>query len=268
VARYRVPVNAVNAVHLARAQLGLQLYTLRSLTASDMLGTLRQVAGLGYAAVEFSGLGETPVRVLREALDGLGLRALGAHVQYAAFASSLQSVCDDLLVLGCEYAIVPSIPAEMRADPRTMRELPAQLETWAATCRDVGLRFAYHNHAFEFAALDPGGKTLFDALLGTDPALVDLELDVFWAEYAGTDALRLIREHGDRIRLLHVKDINREQDPQDVPVGQGSLDWGAILTAGQQNDVRWFVVEQDNPRDPLDDVAQSLRYLERYATPG
>src|ERR1700730_11641648 len=157
----------MNAVQLDGAQLGLQLYTLRSLTATDMLGTLRQVAQLGYAAVEFAGFGDTPVRVLRDTLDGLGLRALGAHVPYDRFANSVQGVCDDLLVLGCEYAIVPIIPNEMRADPRAAAELPAQLDTWGATCRASGLRFAYHNHAFEFAALDASGKTLFDALLGT-----------------------------------------------------------------------------------------------------
>ncbi len=247
-------------------QLGLQLYTVRSLTASDMLGTLRRVAHLGFRAVEFAGFGDTPVRLLRETLDELGLRALGAHVQYGAFTTDLQRVCDELLVLGCEYAFVPSIPQPMRAESRTERELPARLEEWGAACRRSGLRFAYHNHAFEFAAL-AGGGTLFDALLRTDPQLVELELDVFWAEYAGRDALALIREHGRRIALLHVKDIAADQDPQDVPVGRGSLDWAAILAAGEAADVRWFVVEQDNPRDPLDDITQSLRYLERYTTP-
>jgi sugar phosphate isomerase/epimerase len=250
-----------------RAQLGLQLYTVRSLTARDMLGTLRQVAQLGFGAVEFAGFGETPVRVLRETLDDLGLRALGAHVQYATFVNGVQGVCDDLRTLGCEYAIVPAIPQEMRAAPRTADELPALLEEWGKVCRQSGLRFAYHNHAFEFAALDAGGGTLFDALLSTNPALVELELDVFWAEYAGKDALTLIREHSDRIALLHLKDIAADQEPQDVPVGRGTLDWDEILTAGKAADVRWFVVEQDNPRDPLDDITQSLRYLERYTTP-
>jgi sugar phosphate isomerase/epimerase len=247
-----------------RAQLGLQLYTVRALTATDMTGTLRRVAELGFGAVEFAGFGDTPARVLRETLDELNLRALGAHVPYGAFASRLQGTIDDLLTIGCEYAIVPSIPQEMRADLRTASELPARFEEWGKACRESGLRFAYHNHAFEFAALDSSGGTLFDALLSTDPALVDLELDVFWAEYAGRDSLMLIREHGDRIALLHLKDIAADQDPPDVPVGRGSLDWGAILAAGEAMDVRWFVVEQDHPRDPLDDITQSLRYLERY----
>jgi sugar phosphate isomerase/epimerase len=250
-----------------RAQLGLQLYTVRSLTARDMLGTLRQVAQLGFGAVEFAGFGETPVRVLRETLDDLGLRALGAHVQYGTFVKGVEGVCNDLRTLGCEYAIVPAIPQEMRADTRTAGELPALLEEWGKACRESGLRFAYHNHAFEFAALDSSGGTLFDALLSTNPALVEFELDVFWAEYAGKDALTLIREHSDRIALLHLKDIAADQDPQDVPVGRGTLDWDEILTAGKAADVRWFVVEQDNPRDPLDDITQSLRYLERYTTP-
>jgi sugar phosphate isomerase/epimerase len=214
--------------------------------------------------VEFAGFADTPVAVLRATLDELNLRAAGAHVQYTAFASDLKRVCQDLLTLGCEYAIVPSIPQELRGDARTSRELPARLEKWGTACREAGLRFAYHNHAFEFAPLDSTDGTLFDALLTTDPALVDLELDVFWVHYGGRDALSLIREHGDRIRLLHLKDIAPNQDPPDVPVGRGTLDWDAILAAGDASGVRWFIVEQDNPRDPLDDIRQSARYLQRY----
>lgn len=244
------------------SQFGLQLYTLRSLTATDMLGTLGRVAELGFGAVEFAGFAGTPVDRLRARLDELKLRVSGAHVQYAAFATDLERVCEDLLTLGCEYAIVPAIPPEMRSDAHTARELPARLEEWGRACRDAGLRFAYHNHAFEFAPLDSSGSTLFDALLSTASDLVDLQLDVFWAESAGQDALALIRQHADRIRLLHLKDIARDQDPPDVPVGRGSLDWTAILAAGEKADVRWYVVEQDNPRDPpLDDVAQSARFL-------
>jgi sugar phosphate isomerase/epimerase len=250
-----------------KAHLGVQLYTLRSLTSGDMLGTLRRVAELGYGAVEFAGFAGTPVAVLRSTLDELNLRAAGAHVQYAAFTSDLQQVCEDLVTLGCEYAIVPSIPQEMRGDARTARELPARLEQWGKTCNDAGLRFAYHNHDFEFAPLEGSGGTLFDAVLTTDRAVVDLELDVFWVHYAGQDALSLLRDHGDRIRLLHVKDIAADEDPPDVPVGRGTLDWGAILPAGEAAGVRWFIVEQDNPRDPLDDIAQSARYLQRHLQP-
>src|ERR1700738_553921 len=155
-----------------KTQLGLQMYTVRSLTAGDMLGTLRRVAELGFGSVEFAGFGGVPVRQLRETLDALGLRALGAHVQYTTFASGLQEVTDDLGVLGCEYAIVPSIPNDMRVDPRALDELPAQLNAWGTVCKQSGLRFAYHNHAYEFDAL--GSGTLFSAILSTDPDLVDL----------------------------------------------------------------------------------------------
>jgi sugar phosphate isomerase/epimerase len=227
-----------------------------------MLGTLAQVAQMGLAAVEFAGFAETPVTVLRAALDKLHLRAAGAHVPYAAFDTDLQRVCEDLVALGCEYAIVPSIPPAIRDGARTLDTLPRLLEQWARVCQDAGLRFAYHNHDFEFAPLDAAGTTLFDAL-STDTTLVDLEVDVFWAEYAGRNAVELIQRHADRVRLLHLKDIAREQDPADVPLGRGTLDWTAILATADEAGVRWFIVEQDNPRDPLHDVASSMRYLEQ-----
>ncbi|TME91935.1 MAG: sugar phosphate isomerase/epimerase [Chloroflexi bacterium] len=247
-----------------KSQFGVQLYTLRSITATDMLGTLGRAAEAGYGAVEFAGFGGVPVSTLRARLDELNLRAAGAHVQYTEFDSDVKRVCEDVLTLGGEYAIVPAIPRDMRTDPSTARELPARLEQWAKACHNAGLRFAYHNHDFEFAPLGNTGGTIFDALLTTDPSVVDLELDVFWAAYAGRDPLALIREHRDRIRLLHLKDIAPGQTPPDVPVGRGTLDWDAILDAGGGAGVRWYIVEQDNPRDPLDDITQSARYLQRH----
>jgi len=49
----------------------------------------------------------------------------------------------------------------------------------------AGLGFAYHNHGFEFE--DHGGENGFDIILnGTDPSLVKLQLDLFWAMHTSS----------------------------------------------------------------------------------
>ena len=57
-------------------QIAVQLYTLRAHTATDMLGTLRQVAAIGYRAVEFAGYGDQTASTIRPTLDELGLKHL------------------------------------------------------------------------------------------------------------------------------------------------------------------------------------------------
>ena len=245
-------------------QIALQLYTVRQHTGQDFVGTLRQVAEMGYRAVELAGLGGLPASEVRAALDELGLRAMGAHVPFARFESDLDGVVAEMQALGCEYAIVPSMPQDRRDDRGRALEAAELFNHWGERCRAAGLRFGYHNHAFEFAPLD--GGTLFDLLVAnTDPSLVALELDLFWAHDAGVDPVALLGQLGGRVPLVHVKDREAGDERADAPVGDGILPWDRLLEASAAAGAQWYIVEQDHPKNPLDDVRRSLQYLERMA---
>lgn len=245
-------------------QIALQLYTLRSHTAQDMAGTLRQVAAMGYPAVELAGYGGLSVAELGAVLAECNLRAMGAHVAYTQFETRAAEVLAELRTLGCEYAVVPSLPAEYREDAAKAREVVAQFNRWGALCREAGLRFAYHNHAFEFAPLGDG--TLYDILAGeTDPDLVELEVDAFWAYYAGVSPVEVIERLGRRASVIHLKDMAPGENRADTPVGSGIIGWDEILAAGRAVGAGWYIVEQDHPQNPLADVETSLRYLQGVA---
>lgn len=249
-------------------QIALQLYTVRDRTAADFVGTLRELAGIGYRAVEFAGYGGVPAGELRAALDELGMRAMGAHVPYDRFEAEFGRVVAELRALGAEFAIVPWLAEARRGDPEETRRLAARFNEWGERCRAEGLRFGYHNHGFEFEPL-PGenGRTMFDVLLAeTDPDLVGFELDVYWAAYAGFDPVEVVRNHGVRLPLLHVKDMGAGEDRADAPFGTGTISWEPLLAASEAAGTRWYIVEQDHPRDALADVATSLRNLEALAS--
>ena len=106
-------------------------------------------------------------------------------------------------------------------------------------------------------------KDINEILAATDPALVALELDVYWAQHAGADPVDLIQRHRSRVPLLHVKDMAGDADRADVPAGEGTLPWPRILEAAATAGTLWYIVEQDHPRDALDDVRRSLRNLEQ-----
>lgn len=238
-------------------QVAVQLYTLRDLTAHDMLGTLRQLAEIGYRAVELAGYGDATPATIRATLDELGMRAVAAHVQLERIEQNTDEVVREMRTLGCEYLVVPWLPEEQRGSKAKAQTLAERLNRVAPQVTGQGLRLAYHNHDFEFASTD--GTTMWDVLLAeTDPAQVEFELDVYWAAVAKRDPIVLIKEQGARIALLHLKDQAADTG-KDAPVGDGVLPWSEILAASS---ARWLITEQDHPRDPLEDVTRSLRYLE------
>jgi sugar phosphate isomerase/epimerase len=238
------------------AQFGIQLYTLRDRTSTDMLGTLKAVADLGYQVVEFAGYNGIPTSELRAAMDEYGLSAPSAHVGLHLFEADAAAAFADLNTLGARYAVIPFVGAERRSSVADVQALAAQLNTLGEQARTAGLQLGYHNHDFEFAPLE--GSSMYEVLLSeTDPSLVALELDIFWVTRAGVDPLALIERLGGRLPLLHVKEMAADK-VSDAPFGDGVLPWDAIIPAAVRAGTQYFIAEQDNPRDSLADTARSI----------
>ncbi len=243
-------------------QIALQLYTVRQATAADFVGTLHQLAAIGYQAVELAGYGNSTPSEIRTTLDQLGMQAISAHVQFGQLEQQPDQTLADLKTLGCQYAVIPSISEDQRHSTADIRQLANTLNRFGALCQQAGLRFGYHNHAFEFAPVD--GSTMWDLLVEhTDPALVMLELDLFWAQFAGVNPATLIEKYGSRMPLLHIKDMVHDESRADAPVGTGKMAWAELLPLARANGTQWYIVEQDHPREPLADVATSFTNLSR-----
>lgn len=241
-------------------QIAVQLYTLRADTARDLPGTLGRVSGVGYTAVELAGLPPIEPEPLRDLLADAGLSPMASHESLAALRANLDGILNRMVVVGCPRIIVPWLPDAERTTAAGVRDLAIELGEIARGCADRGIRLGYHNHAFEFAPLD--GTTVWETLLDTLPPEVDLEIDVYWAAIGGQDPVELIRAVGDRVRLLHMKDVSPEPDRSDVAPGDGTLPWPDIVAAGTDVGVEWYVVEEDNPKDAIAEIARGRAFLD------
>ncbi len=249
---------------MRRDQISLQLYTVREETARDMPGTLRRISEIGYPAVELAGYGGLSAGDLGNVLDDLGLSVSGAHVPYNSWARDPETVFADMHTLNCAHAIVPMAQPEQRTDEASVARFAESLNRWGELCREEQFLLSYHNHDFEFAPL--GGSTMWDVLVrGTDPSLVSFELDLYWIKYGGADPETVLQDVGDRVSLVHLKDMAPDDTRSDLPVGEGTMPWNDLLEAADAAGVKWYIAEQDNPRDALEDVGISLRYLRGLA---
>ena len=245
---------------MREGQISLQLYTVREQTSRDMPDTLRRLADIGYTAVETAGFGALTPEELRSAMDDLGLRASGAHVPLDAWDSDPASVLADMHTIGSAHAVVPIAPLERRGDANSVARLAEDFNRWGEMCRAAGLTFSYHNHDFEFARL--GETTMWEVLVReTNPDLVHFELDLYWIKYGGSDPETVLRDVGDRVSLVHLKDMAADETRSDLPVGEGTMPWPDLLETADELGVEWFVAEQDNPRDPMQDVETSLEAM-------
>lgn len=253
----------------ALAGLGVQLYTLRAEMRRAPDATIARIATLGFDEIEWWGDWDRSPAQLRALLDRHGLRAPAAHIDPRDLQPSrLSALLDKAQLMGHRTLIVAWTPPNQRSAD-DFKRLGALLSEAGRTAARVGIRTGYHNHDFEFAA--DGDRTLLDTFLAeSDPAVVDLELDCFWAYKVGQDPVALLRQHSARITHLHVKDSSGPPRHRQVDVGAGTLDWKEILDTGIAGRVRHAYVEHDEPADAWATVSAGLGHLRSlgYQKPG
>jgi sugar phosphate isomerase/epimerase len=247
---------------MAAIPLSLQLYTLRALTDVDMPATLKSVAKLGYTHVELAGMGNLKsVKDLRKALDDAGLKPSGAHVGLDLLEAGLDRVTEYNRALDNKNVIVPWIPPERRKTEDDWKQIAESVGLIARDAKSRGFEVFYHNHDFEFVRF--GNRTALDMISEISGAR--LELDVYWAAFAGLDPVATIEKYSGRIGMVHLKDMAAGPDRRFAPVGTGTLDFARILAAAAKEKVLFGAVEQDDTygQDPLKCVEISLRNLEK-----
>ncbi len=238
----------------ARPAVGVQLYTVRGLMAESVEATLQLVAEIGYRNVEFAGYFDHSPADVRRMLDDMGLAAPAAHIGQEYFVDDAAAVIDLAAAIGHEYVVVPALPILRRRSLDYYYETAERFNAWGEACRAAGIRFAYHNHDWEFRSAD--GKVFYDVLLDeTDPELVEFELDLAWIHVGGRSAVEYFERYPGRFPLWHVKDMTADNEMVDV--GDGVIDFPGIIEHAAVGGTRYGFVEHDNPADPAASIRRS-----------
>lgn len=253
-------------------RIGVQLYTLRNDLSKNPRAVLEQVAALGYLDVETFGynkgkwFGMTATEFAAE-LKKNGLKSPSGHTfpggmfLKAGWEEDWKKAVDDSKTLGQEYIVIPWLEEPHRKSIDNYKKIAEGLNKAAGMAKEVGLKFAYHNHDFEFANID--GQTGFDILMnGTDPKLVGMELDIYWAVRAGKDPVELFKANPGRFPLWHIKDMDKTEKKFFTEVGNGVIDFKTIFASAKKAGMKHFYVEQDQcPGAPIDSIKKSIEYM-------
>lgn len=231
---------------------GVQLYTVRDSMAKNVETTLRAVAGIGYREVEFAGYFDHSATEISSMLERYGLVSPSTHVNGEAVMNDVSPVVDFAAEVGHQFVTIAWIQRENRQSSDDFKRWAEVFNRLGEACKNAGLRAAYHNHDFEFQSLD--GERPFDILLrDMDSALVDFEVDFYWVRKAGVGIREVLALAPERMVMSHIKDMNPEGDM--VRVGDGVIDFAAILADPVAASIQHSFVEHDHPEDPFRSIA-------------
>lgn len=245
--------------------IAVQMYTLRNAGPLDQ--QLKIVHDAGVGAVETVGTQNVSAAELKQLLDRYSIKAVSSHVQLADLRKDLDGVVAFNRSIGNTTLVVPYLGEQDRpTDAAGWTALGQELGEISRRVRAKGMRLAYHNHDFEL--VDFNGKTGLELLFAAAGPDLETELDLAWVARAGYDPATMLGKFKGRVFAVHAKDNAPKGEAEDeggfAAVGQGVLDWNAILPAAASAGVRWYIVEHDHPRDPAAVIRTGADYLREH----
>ena len=256
---------------------GFQAYTVRDVIYNDMAGTLKSLKKAGYDYMELFDFQEgkllgKPIKEAKAIIDKSKIEVRSIHVPTGSGGKvsgtlnhEFQRAIDDAAEFGAEFIVIPYLTDEERKSIDQYKALADKLNEAGAMCQKSNLQIAYHNHDFEFIELD--GQIPYDVLLKTDPFLVKMELDLYWARFAGVNPLTLFRDHRGRFPLWHVKDLSLDEGQPMTEVGNGIIDWRQLFSQKGNAGLQYFFVEQDRnfALNSVESLKTSIKYLKKLS---
>jgi len=241
----------------AYSELGVQLYSVRSLFENDYAGTLKTIAGIGYKDLEFAGYYEHDPATVKALMNDLGLASHSSHVQLADVENNFDKVMEIVSIMGQTNLIIPWLAPERRTLDG-YKSLADLINVRGEKAKAAGFTLAYHNHDFEFETVD--GVVPYDLLLErTDASVSKMEIDLFWCHKAGIDPVNYFNRAPGRFVSCHVKD--RTPSGEMVAVGDGVIDFDSIFKHAEKAGLKRFYVEHDNPEKPIESITRSFKHM-------
>ena len=244
--------------------LGIQLYSVRDDMRADPIGTLTQLAKIGYKHLEHANYVDRKfygyhAKEFKKILDDLDLKMVAGHTAMSVdhydyvkkdFTDAWKYTVEDAAVLHQKYVISPSMPQTIRGTYDAMANFLDLFNLSGELCRKSGMKFGYHNHSFEFI-LKLNGKKVFDLFMErTDQKLVSMQLDIGNMFIAEAKAIDVLTQYPGRFELMHVKDeiaVNTPEKLESAVLGTGIIPVKEIIDLGRaKGNTSIFIVEQES----------------------
>ena len=240
-------------------KLAVQLYSLRVFAEKNGAEeTLKLVSEAGYDGVEFAGFyGKTPAE-MKALVEKYGLQPLSAHIGATDIEKNLPYIDE----LGIKYVFIPWISTD---DFRSGEKYAAILQA-AAKAKVLldarGVVLGYHNHAHEFA---DGGDYMKKFVCDAE---IKAETDVFWLHVGGKDPVSYMKDMGDKLAAVHIKEAaagDAASLAQPV-VGEGVIDMPGVFAQAKAQGLDLAVLEVEQyPCGEKEYLEKSLQNMRRFA---
>lgn len=257
--------------------------------------TLAAVKQAGYDGIELNGFMIRPTSFLVRTMTKMagmpvgkggnldwaalvkdaGLSVVSVHEDLGTITREPETVIKEAHQFGTKYVVVTGMYRFDYSDREAVQKLAGDLNDAGENLKKSGICLLYHNHNCEFRKVE-AQKTAYDLLMEeTNSAYVNFEFDSYWPTEAGINALSLMQQLKDRLKLYHITDRgSRVKGVSMTPIlksdcmelGYGNMDLAAMTAQANSVGVEAVILESHKnwvEKSPLKSIQASADFMKK-----
>ncbi|MDX2249737.1 MAG: sugar phosphate isomerase/epimerase [Bacteroidia bacterium] len=243
--------------------IGVILGLLNKEMQADYKATLKAVAETGYKYLEFGGTYGADPKEFLQVIKDLGLKPIAGGTSIVNLRKQLPEMIETYMAQGKKYLVCYwpwDHDGTKVSGVDEVKRIAAEFNEIGEKCRQGGIQFVFHNHDKEFFPVE--GQLPYDIILDeTDPALVGMEIDLYWIAKGGADPIPYFKKYPGRFEICHVKDMDNTPEKSFETPGKGIIDFPSIFAHIKTAGLKYFIVERDKAPEPMRTMREGYEYL-------
>jgi sugar phosphate isomerase/epimerase len=251
-------------------KIGIQISSVKKYlqTPADVLESFEKCAKIGYKYIQIQWISPgVPNEAIRDALLESGLECVGTQESFIEVFPNIDKYIAMNKMWGGKY--ICSSATGMENTFKTVDECldaAKQFNKMAERLKGEGLIFAFHPHNSIIVEID--GKTSLDIIMENTSDDVQFNLDMYHIQTSGNDPVEWIKKSAGRVDMTHFKDYKTIRSNTILcPVGQGDIEWKAIIKACEETNVKYCFAEQESwGKDAFECLDECYQYIKANVT--
>ena len=245
---------------------GVQTFTVRRAQKKSIEKAYLPLIKLGIKSFEVARIDFSPQNAERitALIKEYGIEISSIQVKPKYVFGDMERIIEFCKATGCKNVVISMLPFKcILGGEKRFYDFISLLDEQFEKYEKRGITLAYHHHNWEYVKLSNGKTRMNELINGT--RRIKFVHDTYWSARSGIAPERQMREFGDRLLGIHLRDLEFGRRglkvlPRDCAVGDGVIDFSAVLSAVRKSGCEYLVIEQ-NTKTPYTEIEKSLKKL-------
>lgn len=245
---------------------GVQTFTIRKEQKKSIRASFLPLIKLGIvnfevARMDFNRKNACEIKSL---IDEFGIEISSIQVKPKKVFGHVDEVVEFCNLTGCKNVVISMLPFHcILGSEDKFYTFVDSLDHITEVYAGKRITLAYHHHNWEYIKLSNGKTRMAELLTRTNK--IKFVHDTYWTARSGKAPSDQIKEFGNRLLGIHLRDLTfkgRGIDvlSKDTSIGEGVIDFANVLKAAEGVGCSYYVIEQKT-EDPYADIEKSYKYL-------